>query len=51
MPKRVFPLPDDPRSIVIEPLRTPPRSIVSSSGIPNPSFAPMAIGASDDGSC
>ena len=38
MPKTVFPLPDDPNSIVIEPLRTPPRSIESSSGIPNPSF-------------
>ena len=37
MPNTVLPLPDDPSSIVIEPLRTPPRSIVSSSGIPNPS--------------
>ena len=33
----------------MEPLRTPPRSIASSSGMPNPSFGPEAIGASDGG--
>ena len=49
MPNTVLPLPDDPSSIVIDPLRTPPRSIVSSSGMPNPIFGPVAMGASASG--
>ena len=49
MPNTVLPLPDDPSSIVMDPLRTPPRSIVSSSGMPKPIFAPVAMGASASG--
>ena len=48
MPSRVLPLPDGPSSIVIEPVRRPPRSIASSSLIPKANFAPNATRASVD---